>query len=269
MLPYLRSVAFCDIGRTTAVCSTALAPLRLGTNMPYRRNYSCMDLRRLREETRSEHEATEGLMPLTEPGLTLDRYIAVLRSLLPIVSGWERWAGQAAPAALQPLLAVRRRSPLLQQDLAVLLGPQAMFTSLAETLHAEQRWAEAVHLSKSASLFPTAEDNAKFLGALYVVEGSTLGGRFLARHVESTLAITPGHGDAYFSGHAEATGQLWREVTAHIAAVPDELGPTVIEAARRAFACFGDLLRAGLQALSPAVETAVDAKLLPRIVFYF
>ena len=32
----------------------------------------CMDLRRLREETRTEHEATEAAMPLTEPGLPLD-----------------------------------------------------------------------------------------------------------------------------------------------------------------------------------------------------
>ena len=94
----------------------------------------------------------------------------------------------------------------------------------------------------------TAAGEAAFLGAMYVMEGSTLGGRFLARHVETVLGLAPGRGDAYFQGHGEATGALWREVTARISEVPEALSPVLVGAAKRAFAAFGEALRAGLSA---------------------
>ncbi len=84
---------------------------------------------------------------------------------------------------------------------------------------------------------------AGFMGALYVMEGSTLGGRFIARHVEQVLGLEPGRGDAYFQGHGEATGSLWRETTAAIAEVPEAQAEVVIAAAKRTFAAFGEAIR--------------------------
>ena len=83
---------------------------------------------------------------------------------------------------------------------------------------------------------------AGFLGALYVLEGSTLGGRLIARHLQPTFGFRDGKGDAYFRGHGDQTGALWREITAAIAALPEGDSPEVIEAAKRTFDAFRTVL---------------------------
>ncbi len=198
-----------------------------------------MDIRRVREETRQEHEATEQLMPLGGADLTLELYISALQVLLALISGWEQWAATAAPARLRPLLRARRRSHLIADDLRFFaVAPAAPAGSAVD-------WQQVVIGTSAFDRDPIAAE-ASFLGALYVLEGSTLGGRFIARHVETVLGLTPGQGDRYFAGHGEATGALWREVTAEIAGVPPGGEEALLVAARRTFAAFGDALRAGL-----------------------
>lgn len=46
------------------------------------------------------------------------------------------------------------------------------------------------------------------MGALYVLEGSTLGGRMIGRHITATHGLT-GEGLAYYSGHGPRTGSMW------------------------------------------------------------
>lgn len=200
-----------------------------------------MDLRRLREETRPEHEATEALMPLTAPGLTLATYTEVLRLLLPVLRGWEAWAAHFAPPALRPLLAARRRSHWIEQDLLALGDSRRAFEA---SLDEPVPWSAVIGADarNGGSGASGSAFEAAFLGALYVMEGSTLGGRYIARHVEEALRIEPGQGDAYFRGHEEQTGALWRETTATLAAVPDELTEIVIAAAKRTFGAFGAVL---------------------------
>ncbi|MGI4830067.1 MAG: biliverdin-producing heme oxygenase [Janthinobacterium lividum] len=220
-----------------------------------------MDVRRLREETRPDHEATEAAMPLTEPGLTMETYQAVLRLLLPVLKSWEDWAAASAPASIRPMLAARRRSPWIEEDLrslggselrstetellpihwpAVVFGSSASQPEHAEPAHAEPGHAETGH-AEATDAQPTHQD-AAFLGAFYVLEGSTLGGRFIAQHVETTLGISPGQGDAYFRGHGEHTGAMWREVTEAIARLPEQDAEITIAAAKRTFQAFGAVL---------------------------
>ena len=200
-----------------------------------------MDLRRLREETRPEHEATEAAMPLTEPGLTMKTYKDALRLLLPVLRSWENWAAANAPARVRPLLMARRRSQWLQADLLAL---GEAHTPVPGREIEPVRWVSALGgRSPDPNLDPsTAEFEAAFLGALYVLEGSTLGGRLIARHAESALGLTPGLGDAYFRGHGDETGKLWRETTEIIAAVPERYDEFVIGTARRTFGLFGSVL---------------------------
>ena len=200
-----------------------------------------MDLRQLREQTRPEHEATEAAMPLMAPGLTLETYKSVLRALLPVLRSWERWADEAAPRALQPLLSARRRSHFLEEDLRT-LGEMESPNRAGD--RASIDWQAVVTGSTEQAQGGLAEDEfqAAFLGAFYVMEGSTLGGRFIAQHVEAVLGLSGGRGDAYFRGHGEGTGALWRESTAAIAAVPAEHAALLIGAARRTFSAFGAVL---------------------------
>jgi heme oxygenase (biliverdin-IX-beta and delta-forming) len=53
---------------------------------------------------------------------------------------------------------------------------------------------------------PEMTSAADLLGAMYVMEGSTLGGQLIARHVELVLGLTAGQGNAHFRGHNERTG---------------------------------------------------------------
>lgn len=198
-----------------------------------------MDPRRLREETRAEHEATEALMPLSSDSFTPEAYVRTLRILFPIIASWENWADRNAPEHLQLLLAPRRRSPFLAADLR-------HFGQGVPEAQGSVAWERVLASEMSAA--DSAEREAGFLGALYVMEGSTLGGRFLARHAEEVLGLTAGQGDAYFRGHGDATGSMWREVTEQIAQVPEALAPVLIASARKTFQAFGDALEAGVSA---------------------
>ncbi len=215
-------------------------------------------------------------MPFFAPGLTKAQYLSVLEAMLPVVTSWEAWAAVRAPEDVQPLLPPRRRAHLLRKDVAIFrpevsagreqkdrgatsgMGSGVDWDAVAGNVPAVglERSAEvmgAASLTDSAAGYrsgmrgedrglsgqPWAALRAGFLGAWYVMEGSTLGGRFIARHVETVLGLEPGVGDAYFRGHGEATGGLWRETTALVAAMPDELSDVLIAAAKRTFIAFG------------------------------
>ena len=160
-----------------------------------------MDLQLLREETRPEHEATEAAMPLMGPGLTLDTYKTVLGTLLPILRGWETWAESAAPESVRPLLAARRRSHLLEADLRALGEPVPPSQQLWEE---PIDWTSVVNgKDPNQTSRSEREFEAAFLGAFYVLEGSTLGGRMIARHIQPMLGLEDGQGDAYFRVHGD------------------------------------------------------------------
>jgi heme oxygenase len=192
-----------------------------------RADNGCMDTGLLRSATRAEHEATESLMPPMDASLTRAQYATVLRKMYPLIAGWEAWARPHAPEDLLPLLCARRRAPLLERDLLALDEH-----SLPSAAFPVER---VPGLSES--------NRAAFLGTMYVVEGSALGGQYIARHVESLLGISVEDGSAYFRGYGDETGRQWREFQRFIAAVPDDDAPQVIAAAKATFAVFGDALR--------------------------
>jgi heme oxygenase len=182
------------------------------------------------------------------PELNVALYTRVLQVLLPLVQGWELFAATAAPDAVKPLLADRRRGHLLEADLAALLvGADGIEAYKVD-------WARVAGGSAGDPDGHTDDpgSQASFLGCLYVMEGSTLGGRYLARHVESALHLAPGQGNAYFQGHGDQTGAMWRQVTAQLEAVPEEQSDRVIAAAKRTFRAFGEALRAGLETKAAA-----------------
>ena len=66
---------------------------------------------------------------------------------------------------------------------------------------------------------------AAAFGAIYVVEGATLGGQVITREVVSTLGITPMSGGRFFFGYGNDTGRMWtrtRESLARFAAQSDD-----------------------------------------------
>jgi heme oxygenase len=78
------------------------------------------------------------------------------------------------------------------------------------------------------------------LGALYVAEGSALGGRELARGLDRLLGKDVTQGRQFFIGRGAGTGESWRRYLAQLSAAPPELSAhaEVIRGATGTFAAF-------------------------------
>jgi heme oxygenase len=183
-----------------------------------------LDLGRLRLETAVDHAAVESVMPLTVEDLDRDSYVRCLRQVHGVVAAWEEWSAATSPEWMHSLLANRQRRGLLERDLA---------------------WFGVVPLDKARPAMPEKTDYASVLGTMYVMEGSTLGGRLIARHVERVLGLSAGVGNAYFCGHDQDTGILWKEFCGVLQAqVPDRETDLVIAAAKTMFRVFGSWMQA-------------------------
>ncbi len=133
----------------------------------------------------------------------LDRagYAALLRRLLGFHASIEAALAAAPPLAAYGIdLAERRRAPLLRADLAHLGAP------VEAPLAPVPAFATAAHA----------------LGALYVTEGSTLGGRHLARGLDHLLPA--GEGRGFLLGHGARHGAMWQACCAAIEACGAEPG---------------------------------------------
>ena len=57
---------------------------------------------------------------------------------------------------------------------------------------------------------PPIVDLPTALGAMYVLEGSTLGGRYITKAVRAKLGLTPGDGCSYFASYGDRVGLMWK-----------------------------------------------------------
>lgn len=175
----------------------------------------------LRAATEAAHlrlHAIPVFRALAEGRLARADYAALLRRKLGFHLALEARLAEAPSLAafgLEP--AARRRVHLLRADLAWLGAP------------AEAPLAPVPR-------FVTAE---AALGGLYVAEGSTLGGRQLARAIDAILP--PGaDGRRFLLGHGAQHGAMWRACCEAIEAAGGGAAPrtTMIEGALATFAAF-------------------------------
>lgn len=155
-------------------------------------------------------------MPVMSADLSLATYQEVLSALYGVLRAWDDWMEQHGPAWLQDEIATRRRSQLIEADL--------------------QYFCQPLPSNLAALSLPVGE--AAFLGAMYVIEGSTLGGQYIARHVEQTLDLGVGEGNAYFVGYGEQTSARWRAFQDILRKVPEHQSEEVILGARAMFSQF-------------------------------
>ncbi len=75
-------------------------------------------------------------------------------------------------------------------------------------------------------------DRAAAFGALYVLEGSTLGGQVIAKHIGRQLGLTAERGCRYYAAHGRETGAMWKAFRLRLAeeATRDEADAIVISA---------------------------------------
>ncbi len=147
---------------------------------------------RLRVESASAHRAVERRVDLDARLGSVEAYTELLAALHPFyraletalrrTSGWD---------TLDPPidLDARRRSHLLAADLRALGRARPLDVGFP---------------------CPPLAGLAGALGALYVLEGSTLGGALVARRAARTLDLTPGRGLRFFTAGGAERGERWR-----------------------------------------------------------
>lgn len=178
-----------------------------------------MDLQKLKTETAADHRSVEGAVPLMHEGLDRAQYVQCLQQMYGVVAAWEERAAAIAPEWLQPSLAARQRKPLLASDLA---------------------WFGVTGNDDRRPTLPEMNNLPSLFGSMYVMEGSTLGGQYIARHVEAALLLREGQGYSYFRGHGSQTGRMWKEFCEMLELrVPDEDTDVVVGSAKAMFCTFG------------------------------
>ncbi|WP_141731044.1 biliverdin-producing heme oxygenase [Oligoflexus tunisiensis] len=180
-----------------------------------------MILNRLRLETHAQHEALDHhplMVQLMSPTLSrtlyqhiLGKFLGFYQPLEPLLARYTLWPSLGID------LTERRKTPWLLADLSHLQVPLA-----ARPCAPQPDW---IH------------DDAAALGTFYVMEGSTLGGQVIARHVARCLGLSRDQGLAFFSSYGEAVGTRWKETRAALVQFAEQTGEedAMIEAARRTF----------------------------------
>jgi heme oxygenase len=165
-------------------------------------------LERLKQATVARHAALESRSVLLDPGLSQPVYRACLARFFGYYAPLERrllrsqaWLGVGLAYG------DRHKTPQLSQDLAALgVTP-----------------AELAQMPMCCAL-PDLRTAARLFGCLYVIEGATLGGQIVTRHLRACLGVTPLSGGAFFSGYAERTGSHWKAFGAQLCAFAQDSG---------------------------------------------
>jgi len=86
---------------------------------------------------------------------------------------------------------------------------------------------------------PAIRSHAEALGAMYVMEGSTMGGKIIARMIEGQAGISGPSGFSFFNGYGEETGRMWEEFKVFLNRPLDEMEKlNMILTANRTFITF-------------------------------
>jgi heme oxygenase (biliverdin-IX-beta and delta-forming) len=148
----------------------------------------------LRNKTAENHirlEQSRILLPFSEGILTRENYTLILQSFYGFFQPLERALGVLPVNTYVPDYDSRRKATSLQQDLHCLLGETYQSPELCTRLPAVQNMSQA-------------------LGCLYVMEGSTLGGKLIYKRVQQYLGLDNLFGASFFYGYGAETGSRWK-----------------------------------------------------------
>jgi heme oxygenase (biliverdin-IX-beta and delta-forming) len=159
-----------------------------------------MILNLLKTQTKRHHEQVETTLDLLNRVKTIASYRDLLARFFGFYAPLElRLVSNLTTKGMDFDLMPRHKTPWLRMDLTALGVSDEQLNQLALCQN-----------------LPVVETPAQILGYLYVAEGSTLGGQYLARHFAQTLQLDETNGAAFFRAYGENTGRMWREFGAVI-----------------------------------------------------
>jgi heme oxygenase len=173
----------------------------------------------LKGQTRELHHRAERYVRILDHDATIDDYARYLTAMLGFHAPVEELlAADPVLEAAGFAAGTRRKSHLLAHDLRC-VAPSAGATPRCSAL-------------------PVSSSTAHRLGVAYVIEGSTLGGKFILAHLPPGLAWLRGTATAFLAGYGVDTGARWRSfgaVVERVIATPDAEAAAVA-GARETFA---------------------------------
>jgi heme oxygenase (biliverdin-IX-beta and delta-forming) len=183
-----------------------------------------MIMGKLKEATREQHEGLENTVDVMNRMFDLDNYKMLLLKFYRFYAAIEPELGKLDLQQHGYDLSNRLKTPKLETDLQNL--------GVLDEAKQLPAW----------NNLPQLDSAEKAFGSLYVIEGATLGGQIINRHLKQHLDLTPENGGTFFSGYGEKTGEMWKEfiqMTTNFAfqANDDE---TIIESAKQTFDSFRD-----------------------------
>lgn len=177
-----------------------------------------MILAKLKESTRAQHEGVENTVDIMSQMFTLENYKTLLSKFYRFYAGLEAELEKFDWSETGYDFEARRKLPKLVKDL------ENLGITANENL---SKWDE----------LPDIDTYAKAFGSIYVIEGATLGGQIIKRHLKEHLGLTPENGGMFFNGYGERTGPMWKEfgqiITAFSADGSDD--ELIIESAKATF----------------------------------
>jgi heme oxygenase len=148
----------------------------------------------LKQGTRIYHDALESKMAPLLDTTSIHTYIALLQKLfgfykpleerIAVLPGWHN---------LPVDLGRRQKAPLLARDLLWLKVTQPQLSRLPQ-----------------CKRLPQVNSITEALGCLYVLEGATLGGQIIGRHLKKNLALDEDRGCAFFRSYGDDVGPMWK-----------------------------------------------------------
>lgn len=152
---------------------------------------------RLRASTRPLHERAESAVDLAFYLSSMPNYCRLLQTLWRLHAGYDAYFESLYKSDCGIDFRFRRRAGSLLNDLAQLgSGPFGI------------------------PIEPPLSGHHELVGGLYVLEGSTLGGRILLKHAHSRLGVTAAFGASFFHGYGEGTTFAWKTLLAAINETP-------------------------------------------------
>lgn len=182
-----------------------------------------MILKKLKETTQDQHEALEAVVDVMNRMFTKEDYGKLLMKFYRFYSAMEADLPAAELKAAGFDIEERRKLPLLERDLTHLgLFDQARTVA---TIKPD---------------VPSVDNAAKAFGAVYVMEGATLGGQVITRHLREHLGLSIEEGGAFFNSYGPMVGPMWKAFGTAVTEYSEknDLDDQIVNTAKETFDCF-------------------------------
>lgn len=175
----------------------------------------------LKKDTLTNHQQLEKMLVVRMKAIrTKQDYINLLQLFYSYFGGLERSIDRHLDKSILPDYNQRRKSASLAQDITTLGGfPQEV---------------------ASGTSLPNILNSMQAMAALYVIEGSILGGKFISKMIAQQLNITDNAGLSFFNSYGDNTDAMWNifKTVLNNQGTSPQGNMMVVEAANDTFAKF-------------------------------